>query len=114
VGTRFSAPVQTAPGVQPASYKMGTRGKAAGAWRWPPIPSSAEVEERVELYLYSPSGLSWPVIGETLRFTFTLVGMEDNRWPKRIMTWSHREEGDEEDGKWSRKRKWWGLRRRGI
>ena len=26
-------------------------------------PSSAEVQERVELYLYSPSGPSWPVIG---------------------------------------------------
>ena len=24
---------------------------------------SAEVKERVELYLYSPSGPSWPVIG---------------------------------------------------
>ena len=30
-------------------------------------PSSrAEVEGRVELYLYSPSGPSWPVIGCTL------------------------------------------------
>ena len=29
--------------------------KAAGAWRWPPTPSSAEVKERVEIYLYSPS-----------------------------------------------------------
>jgi len=28
-----------------------------------PPPSSAEVKERVELYLYSPSGPSWPVIG---------------------------------------------------
>ena len=28
-----------------------------------PPPSSAEVEGRVELYLYSPSGLSWPVLG---------------------------------------------------
>ena len=27
------------------------------------LPSSAEVKERVELYLYSPSGPSWPVIG---------------------------------------------------
>jgi hypothetical protein len=28
--------------------------------------SSAEVKERVELYLYSHSGLSWPVLGRTL------------------------------------------------
>jgi hypothetical protein len=41
-------------------------GKAAGAWRWPSNTSSAEVKERVELYFYSPSGLSWPVLGWTL------------------------------------------------
>ena len=34
--------------------------------RWPPIPSSAEVKERVELYLYSLSGPSLPVPGWTL------------------------------------------------
>jgi len=28
-----------------------------------PPPSSAKVEERVELYLYSPFGPSWPVLG---------------------------------------------------
>ena len=28
-----------------------------------PPPSSAEVKERVALYIYSPSGLSWPVLG---------------------------------------------------
>jgi len=28
-----------------------------------PAPSLAEVEGRVELYLYSPSGSSWPVVG---------------------------------------------------
>ena len=27
-----------------------------------PLPSSAEVKERVELYLYSPSGPSWPAL----------------------------------------------------
>jgi hypothetical protein len=31
-----------------------------------PIPSTAEVKERVELYLYSPYGPSWPVIGWNL------------------------------------------------
>ena len=51
-------PMQWEPGLP--------RGKAAGAWCWPPTSSSAEVKERVELYLYSPSGLSWPVIGWTL------------------------------------------------
>jgi len=38
-------------------------GKVAGAWRLPPTPSSAEVKESVELYPYSPSGRSWPVLG---------------------------------------------------
>jgi hypothetical protein len=28
-----------------------------------PLPSRAKVKERVELYIYSSSGLSWPVIG---------------------------------------------------
>jgi hypothetical protein len=42
------------------------RVKAAGAWRWPLTPSSTEVKERVELYIYSPSGPSWPVLGWTL------------------------------------------------
>jgi hypothetical protein len=31
-------------------------------------PSSAEIRERVELYLYSTSGPSWPVLGRTLPF----------------------------------------------
>jgi hypothetical protein len=33
-----------------------------------PPPSSARVKERVELYLYSPSGSSWSVRGRTLPF----------------------------------------------
>ena len=38
------------------------------AWRGADHPpsSSAEVKERVELYLYSPSGPSWPVLGKSL------------------------------------------------
>jgi len=38
-------------------------GKAAGAWRRLPTSPSAEVKGRVELYVYSPSGPSWPVLG---------------------------------------------------
>jgi len=69
VEARFSATVQTGPGAHPASCKMGTGSfpgvKRSGVWRWPPTPSSAGVKERVELYLYSTSGPSWPVIGWT-------------------------------------------------
>jgi hypothetical protein len=50
--------VQNGSGAHTASYPMGTRvsfheGKAAGAWSWPFTPSSAEVEEWLELYLHS-------------------------------------------------------------
>jgi len=67
VGARISAPVQTDPEAHPASYKMGTgyfpEVKRPGRGSDQPPPSSAEVKERVELYLYFPSGPSWPVIG---------------------------------------------------
>jgi len=66
-GARFFAPVQTGPGAHPGSCTMGTE-SFRGVRRpgrdvdQPPL-SSAEVKERVELYLYSPSGPSWPVLG---------------------------------------------------
>jgi len=34
------------------------------------------VKERVELYLYSPSGLSWPLLGLTYTFIFILKSYE--------------------------------------
>ena len=66
VGARFSAPVQTGPGVYPASYTMGTgsfpgvKRPGRGADHLP--PSKCRRQERVGLYLYSPSGSSWPVM----------------------------------------------------
>jgi hypothetical protein len=38
-----------------------------------PPPSRAEVKERVELYLYSPSGPSWSVLGRTLHYFITIT-----------------------------------------
>jgi len=35
-----------------------------------PLSSSAKVKDRVELFLYSSPGSSWPVLGQTF-FTFT-------------------------------------------
>ena len=49
-------PVQWVPGL---SQGVKRPGRSADH----PPPSSAEVKERVELYLYSTSGSSWPVLG---------------------------------------------------
>jgi len=60
VGARLSAPVQTGPGAYPASSTMSSRSfpgvKRLGFGVDHAPPSSADVKERVELYLYSPSG----------------------------------------------------------
>jgi len=67
VEARFSASLQTGPGAQPASYTMGN-GSFPGV-KQPvngidhPPPYSAKVKERIELYVQSTSGPSWPVIG---------------------------------------------------
>ena len=67
MGARFSAPLQNGPGVHPASCTMGTGSfpevKQPGGGVDDLSPSSSEVKERVELYFYSPSGPSWPVLG---------------------------------------------------
>ena len=75
LGARFSTPVQTGPGTHPVSYTMRT-GSFPGV-NWPgrgvghPHPSSAKVKERIELYIYSTSGPSWPHIWRTLPLTYS-------------------------------------------
>jgi hypothetical protein len=64
---RLPVPVQTGPGTHATSYKMGTGSlpgvKRPGRGVKHPSPSSIEVKERVELYLYSPSVFSWQIKG---------------------------------------------------
>jgi len=68
MGVRLSAPIQTGP----ASCTMGI--ESFPGVKWPgygishPPPSPAKVKERVQLYLYSASGPSLPVLGCTLPF----------------------------------------------
>ena len=64
VVARFYASVQTGPWAYPSSYTMGTGSfpgvKQPGRGVNHTTPFSAEVKERVELYLYSSFGPSWP------------------------------------------------------
>ena len=70
-GRDFPAPVQTDPGAHSDPYTRGTghvtEGKAAGALRSFSIPSSTEVKERIELYIYSP--FSTFIAGYRVEFT---------------------------------------------
>ena len=60
-GAHPHPPVQWAPRSVPVVKRPGRRVTH-------PPPSSAEVKARVELYLYSPSELSWPVLGKKIYF----------------------------------------------
>ena len=100
VGKKFSVPVQNGPGTHPASYAMGAGCLSLG-WRGRGValtihlPYSAEVKERVELYLCCPSGISWPVQGRTLPLPFhwqcslrkTLEQFLKRRVSKSVRNW---------------------------
>ena len=82
VGARFSALVQNGPGAHPASHTRGTGSflavKRPGRGVDHPPPSKAEVKERVELYLYSPSGLVVACSRVNLTFTFMYTNAVSN------------------------------------
>jgi hypothetical protein len=67
--------------AHPASYTMGTKSfpgvNRPGHDVDHPPSSSAEVKERIELYLYSPSGPSWPVTEWTLPLPLPLFVLWD-------------------------------------
>ena len=50
-------------------------GKSARAWNLPPTPSRDEVKERVEIFLISPSGSSWPVLGWPLPLPLLYINL---------------------------------------
>jgi hypothetical protein len=82
-GAEIFVPLPTGTGGHPASRTTGT-GSFPGVKRsrrdvnHPPT-SSAEVKERVKVYLYSPSGFSWLLIRRkrlpppNFKFSSTLV-----------------------------------------
>jgi len=93
VRARFSAPIQTGPGVHSASCTMVTGSFPGGKERPgrdadPSPPFSAVGHERVELYLYSPLWAVRPVQSlsactrVTFTFTFTYI-----RTCKSYSTW---------------------------
>ena len=71
-------------GTHPASYRMGTGSflgvKKPGHGIDHPPPCSTEVKERVELYLYTPFGPSWPVLGWTLYDIHNVVLLAPCHW----------------------------------
>ena len=74
-------------------YRVFPGGKAAGVWPWIPTSSSAEAEGRVELYICSSSGPSYPVLGRTspvhlyliILFQMSLCIAINWRWHQRMM-----------------------------
>jgi hypothetical protein len=56
---------QTDPGAHQNSYTKGTGSFPGRGLEHLPL-SRAEAKESIELYLYSPSGSTWPVLGRIL------------------------------------------------
>ena len=74
VQSRFTAPVEKST-LAPTQCRIQWVPASFPGFKWPgrgvnhPPPSSAEVNERVDMCLCSPSGSLWPVLGWTVPFT---------------------------------------------
>ena len=66
LGARWGWVVSAKPGSFPGVKRPGRSADH-------PPPSNCRGHERVQLYLYSPSGPSWSVIGRTLYFLLFVV-----------------------------------------
>jgi hypothetical protein len=78
-------------------YRVIPGNMAARTWRCPPTTSSAEVKERVELYVNSTSGPSWSILGKNLFYrirmpiiVYTVLISNNITFPFEITVWSHR------------------------
>jgi hypothetical protein len=85
-GRDFSHPSRPAQGPPPSLLYDGYRVSFLGVKRpgrgvdHPPSPS-ARIKQRVELYLYSPSGPSWPVLGRALPLPLPTCFIPSNEPP---------------------------------
>ena len=75
-GPNFSAPVQTGPGVHPASYTMGTGSfpevKRPGRGVNHPPHLAPRLKKEYSYSSTPPSGPSWPFLGRTLHLHLPL------------------------------------------
>jgi hypothetical protein len=92
----ISAPVETGSEAHTASYRRSTGSflevKRLGGGVDHPLPFSAEVNERVEIYVYSPSGYSWPVLGwnylSLLLFSVILSMTKPNKKRREVINYT--------------------------
>jgi hypothetical protein len=82
------------PNCRVASHTKGT-GSCLGVKRLGsdidhPTPSSTEVKGRIELYIYSPSRPSWPVLGWTVPFKSNVQPQDRvQKWPRSTTQRTH-------------------------